>query len=252
MDILKTQTMKDLKSSSVYASLPKDRNKSTLGKKELCRLMVEHTHAILPSRNTEIRTMHVDLRNIIPVVETPDGRHIPADGATEAVYNFCDQVVLKPSRPFPSLPKRYISFGLHDVTSPDWQFPEKLWTDGFRSGDVSMTWPGRMLTGNNKHGPPEPFENRPEKLYFNVWEPAHTITYDHIEIERDATLSGYPADCDAFPDKLCVRNYIWYDEGSFDAYIWTPTTKLKFGLHLVTNVAIHNPFYTRANVKFLG
>ena len=129
------------------------------------------------------------------------------------------------------------------MTSPDWQFPEKLWTDGFRAGrSFMMTWPGRMLTGSNRHGPPEPFENRPENLYFNVWEPAHTITYDDIEIGRDAASGAYPEGCDTFPDKLCVRNYAWYDEGSFDAYIWTPTTKEKFGLHLVTNIVIHNPF----------
>jgi hypothetical protein len=201
---------------------------------EKCILMAEHSHTI---NNTEVRTMHVDLRHIIPIVETKDG-HIPGDGAAEAVYNFCDQVVLKPSRPFPPLPERYISFGSHDVTNPDWQFPARLWTDGFRSGKMSMTWPGRMLTGSNQ----EPFENRPEKLYFNVWEPAQTITYDHIEVGRDAAIGEYPEDCDTFPEKLCVRNYALYDDGWYDAYIWTPTTKAKFGLHLVTNIEIHNPF----------
>jgi len=78
MDIFLTRTMKELRASSVYASLPRDRNKSTLGKTDLCVLMAEH---LLPSKNAEVRVMKFDLRQIITIVETPDG-HIPADGAT--------------------------------------------------------------------------------------------------------------------------------------------------------------------------
>jgi hypothetical protein len=232
MDILLAQTMKQLRATEVYACIPRNRQKSALSKTELCTLMVKYM---------KVETMHVDLRHVIPITETPDG-HIPDVGAENAVHRFCEHVMVKPSKPYPPFPARYISFGISDVTSPEWEFPSKLWTDGFRGGRLRISWPGRMLTGSNRHGPGEPFENRPNKLYFNVWEPAQPITEKDITIGREAKSGEYPADCDMEPEQLCARNYSWYDHDWYDTYIWTPTTKEKFGLRLVTNVCIHNPY----------
>ena len=67
MEQFRSQTMKQLRASNLYASLPSGRKKSTLGKTDLCILMAEHSHT---TNNTEVRTMHVDLRHIIPIVET--------------------------------------------------------------------------------------------------------------------------------------------------------------------------------------
>ena len=204
-----------------------------------------HHHYLVQNREqkhkfseSNVESIHFSVNvDTLMDVKLQDGQHYPYGNSYNKVHEFLRET-LDLSSPYGEFPEYFIKFGNRNVSAHGWEFPDKLWTDGFHD-QFSIKWPAEMLLGNNSD---IPLEQRPEKMYFSIWKPAQRLKREDVYVGENAKLSEFPPDCNRHSSKVCARNYSWYDSGWIDTFIWTPKTRAIFDLKLVMNITILNPY----------